>query len=136
MSLFSVFDISGSALSAQSIRLNTISSNLANLDTVGSTPEEAYRARHPVFAAVFDKAIGESSVGVRVEGVIESQTPPQKEHMPNHPKADADGFIYSADISAIDEMANMLSASRSYQSSIEAMNTTKQMLQQTLNIGK
>jgi flagellar basal-body rod protein FlgC len=135
MSLFSVFDTAGSALSAQSIRLNTISSNLANLDTVASSPEEAYKARYPVFSAVLD-GMNNNASAVRVDRIAEGTAPPKRELMPSHPMADADGFIYSADISAVDEMANMLSASRSYQSNVEAMNTTKQMLLQTLNLGK
>lgn len=135
MSLFSVFDTAGSALSAQSIRLNTISSNLANMDTVASSAEEAYRAKYPVFSAVLD-GYDKSAVGVKVDRITEGTAPPRRELMPSHPMADAEGFIYSAEINSIDEMANMLSASRSYQSNIEAMNTTKQMLMQTLNLGK
>lgn len=135
MSLFSVFDTAGSALAAQGIRLNTISSNLANIDTVASSAEEAYKARYPVFSTVYD-AQSQAAVAVRVERIAEGTSPPNRELMPSHPKADAEGFIYSADISAVDEMANMLSASRSYQSNIEAMNTSKQMLLQTLNLGK
>lgn len=135
MSLFSVFDTAGSALSAQSVRLNTISSNLANIDTVASSAEDAYRARYPVFSAVLNGQ-SKSAVAVQVDRIAEGTAAPRRELVPSHPKADAEGFIYSADISAVDEMANMLSASRSFQSNIEAMNTTKQMLLQTLNLGK
>ncbi len=136
MSLFNVFEISGTALSAQSVRLNTIASNLANAGVVGSSPDEVYRARYPVFSTALDAAQGnEGTPGVRVDGIVESTEEPHKEYAPGHPMADEEGFIYRSSINAAEEMANMISASRSYQSSVEAMNTTKQLIMRTLSLG-
>jgi flagellar basal-body rod protein FlgC len=136
MSLFNVFDISASALSAQSVRLNTIASNLANADVVGSSEESTYDARYPVFSAAYDAAtMSRQAVGVRVDGVIESSVPARKEFSPDHPLSDEDGFIYRSNVDSVAEMANMISASRSYQTSVEAMNTTKQLILRTLSLG-
>jgi len=136
MSLFNVFDISGSALSAQSVRLNTIASNLANAGVVGESAETAYRARYPVFSSVFDSALTtQQAAGVRVEGIVESEVPPRKEYSPSHPMADMEGYIYMSNVNSVEEMANMISASRSYQSSVEAMDTTKQLIMRTLSRG-
>ena len=136
MSLFNVFDIAGSAMSAQSIRLNTTASNLANADVVGSSPETTYRARHPVFSTAFDSAMGDPGAGrVRVDEIVESTVAPRQQYSPAHPMADAEGFIYMSNVDAVEEMANMISASRSYQSSVEAMKTTKQLIVRTLSLG-
>ena len=136
MSLFNVFDISGTALSAQSVRLNAISSNLANAEVVSSSAETAYRARYPVFSSALDSAMGKGAVGVQVDGMVESGLAPRKEFAPTHPMADQDGYIYMSNVNSVEEMANMISASRSYQSSVEAMNTTKQLIMRTLNLGR
>lgn len=138
MSLFKVFDIAGSALSAQSVRLNTTASNLANAESVGSSEETAYKARHPVFAAMLKSMYGGEgdAVGVRVLGVTESQEPAQQRYAPDHPMADADGYIYQPNVNAVDEMVNMISASRSYQNNVEVLNTSKQMLLATLRLGQ
>lgn len=137
MSLFNVFDISGSALSAQSVRLNAISSNLANAEVVSSSEEDAYRARYPVFESALEFAMDDQNgVGVRVNGMVESTLVPRKEFSPTHPLADEDGYIYMSNVNSVEEMANMISASRSYQSSVEAMNTTKQLIMNTLNLGR
>lgn len=140
MSLTNVFDIAGSALTAQSVRLNTISSNLANVDSVASTPEEVYRARYPVFSTVYEDSMGafggKESASVRVDGIVESQSQAQEIYDPAHPLANESGHIYKSNINSVDEMVNMISASRTYQSSIEAMNTTKQLMLQTLNLGR
>lgn len=136
MSLFNVFDISASALSAQSVRLNTIASNLANADVVGSSEETTYDARYPVFSTAYDTAtMSRQAAGVRVDSVVESSVPARREFSPDHPLADDDGFIYRSNVDSVAEMANMISASRSYQSSIEAMNTTKQLILRTLSLG-
>ncbi|WP_456447044.1 flagellar basal body rod protein FlgC [Thiolapillus sp.] len=137
MALYDVFSISGSALSAQSVRLNTVSSNLANADTVSSSPEQAYRARQPVFAAVMSAIdAGRASTGVRVAGIVESQTEIPREYMPDHPLADRDGYVYKSNVNTVEEMANMISASRSYQNNIEVLNTSKQLLLKTLSLGR
>lgn len=137
MSLFNVFDISGSALTAQSVRLNSISSNLANSEVVSSSEESAYRARYPVFASALEFAMDDQEgVGVRIDGMVESTMVPRKEFSPTHPMADKNGYIYMSNVNSVEEMANMISASRSYQSSVEAMNTTKQLIMRTLNLGR
>ena len=139
MSLFSVFDVAGSGLSAQAIRLNVTASNLANADSISSTVNETYRARHPVFAAVprfGDFFRDATSVGVQVRGIVESQAPLPKEYRPDHPAADPDGYVYRSNVNVIEEMANMISASRTYQGNVEVINTTKQMLLRTLSLGR
>lgn len=138
MSLFKIFDIAGSALSAQSVRLNTTASNLANAESVGSSEETAYKARHPVFAAMLKTMYGgdDSGAGVRVVGVTESQEPAVQRYAPDHPMANADGYIFQPNVNAVEEMVNMISASRSYQNNVEVLNTSKQMLLATLRLGQ
>ncbi|HEC05782.1 MAG TPA: flagellar basal body rod protein FlgC [Thiolapillus brandeum] len=137
MGLYDVFSISGSAMSAQSVRLNTVASNLANADTVSSNPDDAYHARQPVFAAVLSVLNGEKqAVGVKVAGVIESDAEIPREYQPNHPMADADGYVYKANVNSVEEMANMISASRSYQNNVDVLNTSKQLLLKTLSLGR
>jgi len=137
MSLFKVFDIAGSAMSAQSVRLNTTASNLANAESVGSTEASTYKSRHPVFAAML-KAMhgGNEAVGVRVLGVVESQEPLQQRYAPENPLANAEGYVYQPNVNPVDEMVNMISASRSYQNNVEVLNTSKQMLLATLRLGQ
>jgi len=137
MSLFNVFSISGSALQAQTLRLNTISSNMANANSVASSIGETYRARHPVFAPMIKDFENEKkAVGVRVLGIVESQRPLRSEYSPDHPLANADGYINLPNVNMIEEMADMISASRSYQSNVEVMTTAKKMLMRTLQIGQ
>ncbi|HCD56921.1 MULTISPECIES: flagellar basal body rod protein FlgC [Haliea] len=139
MSLFNIMAVSASALEAQSVRLNTISSNLANSQVVSSTPEGAYQARYPVFQTMLQDSFGGSdgeAAGVRVAEIYQSQLPPRQEFSPSHPLANEEGYIYRSNINPVDEMANMISASRSYQSSIEAMNTAKQLIQRTITLGR
>lgn len=137
MSMFGIFDISGSALSAQSIRLNVTASNLANAETVSSSTEQTYRARHPVFAAMMNDFADETSgVGVNVKGIVESKAELRMRYSPDHPLANKDGYVFLPNVNAVEEMANMISASRSYQSNVEVMNTSKQLLQATLRLGQ
>lgn len=138
MSLFSSMAVAGSGLEAQSLRLNTIASNLANANTVAGSAEGAYRARLPVFETVYagESALRDAITGVRVAGVRSSAVPPVQEYDPGHPLADGDGYVYRPQINAADEMANMIAASRAYQSGVEAMNTTKQLLLRTLTLGR
>jgi flagellar basal-body rod protein FlgC len=138
MSLFNVFNITGSGMSAQSMRLNTTASNIANADSVSSSAGETYRARHPVFAAAMQKAAADqdSSVGVQVLGVVESNKPLNVEYSPEHPMADKDGFIYKPNVNVIEEMTNMISASRSYQTNVQLAESAKNMLNKTLTLGQ
>lgn len=134
MSLFRIFDISGSALYAQTLRLNTTASNMANADSISSSTATTYRARQPVFATQLDAAQNEAA-GVDVLGIVESQTPLRREYRPDHPLADPNGYVNLPNVNPIEEMANMISASRSYQSNVEVLNTSKQMLMRTLSLG-
>jgi len=138
MGLGKVFDIAGSALSAQSVRLNTVSSNMANANSVSSTPEGVYRSRQPVFSAMLDNSMNgdQSSVGVRVVDIAEKQGAVEKMYDPGNPSADASGFVYQSNVNIIEEMTNMISASRSYQNNIEVMNTAKQLMLATLRLGE
>jgi flagellar basal-body rod protein FlgC len=135
MSSFRIFDIAGSALAAQSARLNTVASNLANADSVAGSADQVYRARLPMFQAQLDAAHPESS-GVKVLGIVESQAEAQKRYEPGNPIADADGYVYAPNVNVVEEMVNMISASRSYQSSVEVMNTAKDLAMRTLTLGK
>jgi len=128
----SIFDIAGSAMQAQSIRLNTTASNLANANSVAGSPEEAYKSRQPVFSAILQDQIG----GVQSLGIVESQREPEMRFQPDHPMADEQGYIYSSNVDVVEEMANMMSASRGYQTNVELLNTTKQLMLQTLKMGQ
>ncbi len=137
MPLFDIFDISGSALTAQSLRLNTTASNLANADSVTGDPEDTYRAREPVFSTVFDGARrGEAPGGVAVLGVVERERPLTMEYRPEHPMANEDGYVYRPNVDPVEEMANMISASRSFEANVEVLNTSKQMMLRTLSLGE
>ncbi len=137
MGLFRIFDVAGSGMSAQTVRLNTVASNMANAEVASGTPEGAYHARQPVFSAVMNE-IGRNnaSVPVQVTGVVESQAPVQKEYSPHHPQADTEGYIYKSNVNVVEEMANMISASRSYQGNVEVANTSKELLLATLKLGR
>jgi flagellar basal-body rod protein FlgC len=138
MSLFNVFDISGTGMSAQSVRLNTTASNIANADSVSSSIDKTYRSRHPVFAAEMQKAAAgqDQSVGVQVLGIVESNKPLNVEYSPDHPLADENGYIYKPNVNVIEEMTNMISASRSYQTNIQLAESAKNMLNKTLMLGQ
>ena len=138
MALFDVFDIAGSAMGAEAVRLNVTASNLANAQSVGPDEKGTYHARHPIFSAVMQSLqAGDShSVGVKVDGIVESQAPLEKRHQPGHPMANEDGFVFLPNVNMVDEMSNMISASRSYQSNVEVLNTSKQMMMATLRLGQ
>ncbi len=151
MSLFHVMNVAGSALAAQSVRLNTVASNMANANSAATSVESTYRARHPVFMPAFDEMFNEGlegefdadfsldgapGVGVEVAGVIESQAPLRREYQPGHPLADAEGYVFMPNVNVVEEMADMISASRSYQTNIEIMEASKQMLTRTLALGQ
>lgn len=134
MSLFNVFNISGSAMSAQGQRLNVVASNLANADSVTSSNGQPYRTKHIVFSAVPVNANG--AQGVKVQQVVEDQSDPQLKYDPKHPLADANGYVAMPNVNVTEEMVNMISASRSYQNNVETMNAAKSMLLKTLTIGQ
>lgn len=137
MPLTSVLDIAGSGLSAQSVRLNTISSNLANVNSVSGIERQVYRPRHPVFASVLDHASRDgAAVGVRVTGIVEDRTSPIRRYEPNNPLANDEGFVFQANVNSIEEMANLISASRSFQNNVEVFKTTKNLLLATLRLGQ
>ncbi|MFT5502421.1 MAG: flagellar basal-body rod protein FlgC [Gammaproteobacteria bacterium] len=135
MGLLSNFNISGSAVSAQSSRLNTTASNLANAETVASSEELAYRARQPVFKAFMADATKAGEVGVQMLGIFESDAGIARRFEPGHSQADDQGYIYVSNVNPVEEMANMLSASRSYQNNIEVMSTSRDLLLRTLSLG-
>jgi flagellar basal-body rod protein FlgC len=142
MSSFKIFDISGSGMSAQSVRLNTVASNLANADSVSGDPATVYKARHPVFQAVQQKMLGASSTdnqsqaAVSVKGIVESKAAPQLRYDPGNPLANADGNIFAPNVNVIEEMTDMISASRAYQDNVEVMNTSKDLMLATLKLGQ
>jgi flagellar basal-body rod protein FlgC len=135
MSLFNIFNVSGSAMSAQAQRLNVVASNLANADSATSATGEAYRARQVVFEAT-TPAAGGAATGVRVKQVVEDQSPMKQMYDPKHPMADDKGYVTMPNVNVVDEMVNMLSASRSYQTNVETMNAAKTLLLKTLTIGQ
>ena len=137
MSLFNIFDIAGSGLSAQSLRLNLTASNLANMQNVAGSPEDVYRARHPVFRAQSSSFHSEmAGAAVEVMGILESTAVPIERFDPGHPEADEEGLVYATTVNPMEEMANMISASRSYQSNLEVINTSKELLLRTLSLGQ
>jgi flagellar basal-body rod protein FlgC len=137
MSLFKVFDVAGSAMNAQSVRMNVTASNLANAGSVSGDPDKVYRARQPVFSTFGESLANQTGVsGVRLDGVVESSAPLQKIYQPDNPEADADGNVFASNVNTVEEMVNMISASRSYKNNIEMINTTKDLLLQTLSLGR
>ena len=138
MSLSRIFDVAGSAVSAQSQRLNVVASNLANADTVAGPDGSPYKARQVVFQTLLLGAPGqrEANAGVRVLTITESQAAARRVHDPKHPGADAEGYVTYSNVSPVEEMVNMISASRSYQNNVEVMNTAKTLLLKTLQMGQ
>ena len=137
MSALKVFDIAGSGMNAQNLRQNLVASNLANANSVSSSMDQVYKSRQPVFAAEMNNILQKNAAaaGVQVVGVVESQAPPVVEYAPNHPMADASGYIYKPNVNSIEEMANMMSASRDYQNNVDVLNTAKTMILDTLKLG-
>ena len=140
MSLFSVFNVAGSALNAETIRLNTTASNLANAESVNGDPSKVYRARQPVFQTMLDDSGAsldgeDATAGVRVLGVTESTAPPTMRYDPNNALANKDGYIYMSNVNSIEEMTNMISANRSFATNIEAINPARDLLLKTIAMG-
>lgn len=133
--MFNVFDVVGSAMSAQSVRMNVTASNIANAEVSAPTPEAAFQARNPVFATVLDnqsRAFG----GVQVMGIVNNEAPGPRRFEPSNPMADDSGYVYLSNVNVLEEMVNMMSASRTYQNSIEVLNTSKELMVRTLSIGQ
>jgi flagellar basal-body rod protein FlgC len=140
MSLFTVFNTAGSALNAETIRLNTTASNLANAESVNGDPSKIYRARHPVFQTMMDTSgsnfdVQDAGVGVRVLGVVESTSPPMMRYQPDNPLANQDGYVYTSNVNSIEEMTNMISANRTFATNVEAINTARDLLLKTISMG-
>lgn len=137
MSTFKIFDIAGSGMSAQSVRLNTTASNLANADSVSGDPAKVYRARHPLFEAVRANLQADgSTAAVRVRQIVENSAAPTARYEPGNPLADAEGNVYAPNVNVVEEMVDMISASRAYQNNVEVMNTSKELLLATLKLGQ
>lgn len=134
MSLFNIFNVAGSAMSAQSQRLNVVASNLANADSTTSATGETYRAKQVVFSVV--PMAGPAASGVKVDRVVEDASPPRLVFNPAHPAADDSGHVAMPNVNPVEEMVNMISASRSYQTNVETMNAAKTLLLKTLTIGQ
>ncbi|MFT3907066.1 MAG: flagellar basal body rod protein FlgC [Steroidobacteraceae bacterium] len=136
MSSFKIFDIAGSGMSAQSVRLNTVASNLANADSVSGNPDDVYRARHPVFQATQPDAADQVGRGVQVNGIAQSTADPTTRYDPGNPLANADGYVYAPNVNVVEEMVDMISASRSYQNNVEVLNTARNLMLATLKLGQ
>jgi flagellar basal-body rod protein FlgC len=139
MSSFKTFDIAGSGMSAQSVRLNATASNLANADSISGSPNTTYKARHPVFEAVrasLGMSKDQPGTAVKVSNIVEKNLPPVSRYEPGNPLADANGYIYAPNVNVVEEMVDMISASRSYQNNVEVMNTSKEMMLATLRLGQ
>jgi flagellar basal-body rod protein FlgC len=132
--MFSIFNVSGSAISSQAQRLNVVASNMANADAVAGPDGKGYKARQVVFETV--PMDSDASAGVKVSSILESQEPLKRIHNPSHPSADADGYVTQSNVNPVEEMVNMISASRSYQNNVEVMNTAKTLLLKTLQMGQ
>lgn len=138
MSMFNAFKLAGGAMQAQTTRLNTVASNLANVDTAAANPNEVYQARKVVFEAVLQKATpGKASLAedLKIKDIVADKTDPKKMFDPKHPMANEDGYVFMPNVNAVEEMVDMLSASRSYQTNAEVMNTAKSLMLKTLNMG-
>ena len=137
MSSFKIFDLAGSGMSAQSVRLNTTASNLANADSVSGDPNQVYRAKHPLFEAV-RAGLGANAAtnGVAVRGIVESQAPAVARYEPGNPLADANGYVYAPNVNSVEEMVDMISASRSYQNNVSVLGTARDLMLATLRLGQ
>lgn len=140
MSLNNIFDISGSALVAETARLTTSASNMSNANVVTGSPDDIYKAQYPVFRTVQEEAQSwmdnQAKTGVEVADIYESDVEAIKQYEPNNPLADGEGFVYAPNINYVAEVANIISASKAYQMNLEVMNTSKQLIQRTLQLGQ
>jgi flagellar basal-body rod protein FlgC len=142
MSSFNVFDIAGAGMSAESVRLNTVASNLANADSVSGDETQVYQAKHPVFQAVqaqggaANPTAQQASASVKVLGIEANQAAPEARYDPGNPLANADGYVFSPNVNVVEEMTDMISASRAYQNNVEVMNTARNLMLDTLKLGQ
>ncbi|WP_439509987.1 flagellar basal body rod protein FlgC [Marinimicrobium koreense] len=147
MSLVNIFDVAGSGMNAQTVRMNTTASNLANAQTASSSVDQVYRSRQPVFAQMQRDAQLQmqggnqwaeepAGRGVQVMGIVESDAPLHRRYEPDHPQADEEGYVFYPNVNPVEEMTNMISASRSFQMNVEVMNSAKQMVQRALTLGQ
>lgn len=145
MALFDIFNIAGSGMSAQSVRLNTVASNLANADSVSSSPNTAYKARYPVFQAIQSALMSPGAgadptqaadAAVQVRSIVESTAAGSASYQPGNPLADANGYVYSSNVNVVEQMADMISASRSYQNDAQVLETSKSLMLDTLKLGQ
>jgi len=144
MSISGIFNTAGTGMNAQSVRLNTTASNIANAQTASSSSDTVYRARYAVFAAAQEDMLNPTaqlngqqvSTGVEVKGIVESDAPLQRRYEPNHPQADDEGYVFYPNVNVVEQMADMISASRSFQMNVEVMNSAKQMAQRVLSLGQ
>jgi flagellar basal-body rod protein FlgC len=137
MSIDNVFDVAGRAMSAQMVRLNTVATNLANMGAVSGTEEGAFRALRPVFRTEYADAVGQSGLaGVNVDSVVSLDRQPERIHQPDHPDADADGYIFRAAVNQEEEMVEMMDASRQYQTTLEVVSTLRTLMSRTMSMGQ
>lgn len=143
MSLANVFDIAATGMSAQTVRLNTTASNMANANTIASSEAAAYKAKKPVFMAVSGASPSDGfaadqpgQFGVMIREIMESESPVAKAYEPNNPMADEQGYVFYSNVNTVEEMADMISASRAFQINVEMMNTTKSMMQRLISLGQ
>jgi flagellar basal-body rod protein FlgC len=142
MSSFKVFDIAGAGMSAESVRLNTVASNLANADSVSGDPSQVYQAKHPIFQTVQALGAGagqtadQASASVKVLAIAANQAAPEARYDPANPLANSEGYVYSSNVNVVEEMTDMISASRSYQNNVEVMNTARNLMLDTLKLGQ
>lgn len=142
MAFTDIYSTAGSAMTAQTVRLNTIASNLANADAVASNPDDAYKALKPVFATVYGKtqlSVSDNAypnAEVRIVDVVKSAAPAEQRYEPKNPLANADGYVYYPDIDVVAEMADMMSATRSFETNVEVLSNVKSMQQGLLKLGQ
>jgi len=140
MKLDNIFGIAGTALNAQSVRMNTTASNLANANSVAGSEQEAFRARRPLFKALLSEEMTHAGAefvgGVKVDRIVNDPTPIRKVWEPANPLADKEGFVYHSNVNEMSEMVDMMAASRAYQNNVEVVNTARQLMSRTLDIIK
>lgn len=136
MSIFKTLDIAGSGMHVQTIRLNTVASNVANVDAIASNANETYKAKVPIFQSLLNEATGMATEGVKIKEIAENKAPAKMEYNPNHPLANGDGYIFRPNVNMVEEMANMMDASRTLSTNMEIMDTTKKVAIRLIQMGR